>query len=690
MIEQLSKLFDRFTRVRTNGRHTALAASNAIAFDSSRPAPGNALTQQFDLEKTLGQISELLGTFNPRLVGFDTLNCMRQDPDVALGFGLLRAPIINMNWTVESDDPKIKALIDCQMKQHYRQLATGATLALGFGWQALEKVWKVEDTELESTDAQGTTSKLTLPNAFVYKRFKALDQRSIGILIDKAEDDWGGIEQVTNRFGSSKPIQIGRDRSILWSFRREEVWGNLRGFPLLWQAYEPWWFKAATNLFTNRFFERKGDPPWKARSGGEVKGSDGTSMDGGTYMQQQMLGLRSSGIINLPSMKDKDGNFIFDVDTFKLENRGDMFQNRLAWLSTQILRALWITDRAGTAGGGGGIGTGESEEHKDSMLMMFETILNEWVDCVLNPQVIEPLVLFNFGPEAVKNCKTRVRAGGISRSLQTLMTDLLKSLLQAESTLMNGGTLSVGEMIDVRQMAQSLNVPLRPEEELEEMAEKKQERRVAQEASFNRGTEDEVDDKRVAAQLEEEGVLGRGTPPTEEEFAAVQLAADATRARAAKPLPGLESRISAMVVELTKMVAAWEMPRASALEQMVFMGLERDQAERMLGEAGKGTKPVPPAPTPSFVVNLPAMPEPAQPIILNQMGKQEIRIPDIKNPPPEAPKELVEALKAMGKLPEMLAATKGEPVNPEDFEYVVERGDDMRMTRVRVERKKNA
>ena len=686
MIEQLTKMFDRFTRVRPNGRHVDLAASNAIAIDSARPAPGNALTQQFDLEKTLGQVSELLGVFNPRLVGFDTLNCMRQDPDVALGFGLLRAPIINMNWTVESDDPKIKALVDCQMKRHYRQLATGATLAMGFGWQALEKVWKVEDTEIESTDSEGKTSKLNLPNAFVYKRFKALDQRSVGILIDKEEDDWAGLEQQTNRFSSTAPVKIGRDRSVLWSFRREEVWGNLRGFPMFWQAYEPWWFKGATNLFTNRFFERKGDPPWKARSGGEVKGSDKVSMDGGVYMQQQMLGLRSSGIINLPSTKDKDGDFIFDVDTFKLENRGDMFQNRLAWLSTQILRALWITDRAGTAGGGGGIGTGESEEHKDSMLMMFETILNEWVDCVLNPQVIEPLVLFNFGPEAVKNCKTRVRAGGISRSLQTLMTDLLKQLLQAESTLMNGGTLSVGEMINVRQMAQSLNVPLRPEEELEEMAEKKEERRREAAASIGREDGGEVDDEKVAGQLEDEGVLGRGTAPTEEEFAAVELAA-----LRITPTPSPTNDLLAQgraVADLTRSVAAWEIPRASAVEQLVQMGMERDKVELALGEAGKGPKPEPPVPPPAFVVNLPAMPEPAQPIILNQLGNQEIRIPDIKNPPPEVPKELITALEQMGKLPEMLAATKGEPVNPEDFEYVVERGSDMRMTRVRVERKK--
>lgn len=495
-----------------NGHRRSEALAHATDVNSSLPSPGSVMSQFFGQSEVRGEVKKLLGVFNPRAIGVDTRLLMRNDPDVAFGLAILRAPIVNLGYSVEGEDPKINAAVEWQLRQIYRPMAIAASMALHFGWQLLEKVWEVKPvTVVSQNQVDGTDETFNLPMAWTIHKTKAIDPRTVTLLLDQEKDEWGGAEQRTNRFGITGGGRVGTEQLILWSFRKEEVWGHLQGYPISDQCYEPWWWKAAMNLFANRYFERKADPGFKALADTTVQDSAGNKIDGFTFMAQQILGLRNGGALVLPNRRDPQGNLQFDATLLQDDKRGDMFQQRIDALSQQILRALWITDKAGTSDGSGSLAM--AEVHADTLSLTLQSIINEWIDDVVNPQVVDPFVLYNFGPEALESSRTRVTSSGLSKSFRDMLSTLLTQLLQAEQLTAGGGKVTLLDRLDSVAIAERLGLPLRSAEEMEELSEAKAQR--AEE--FGNGPrppggeeEDEefgeVDDEEVAEELTDSGV----------------------------------------------------------------------------------------------------------------------------------------------------------------------------------------
>jgi len=500
MLSILGRIFGR----NGNGRHEALAHVP----DDGTPTPpiGSLLNQFFGDSKIMGEAVKLLGVFNPRQVGTRTRLLMRCDPDVAFGLAILRAPIINMNWSVESNDPEIAAFVKAALRPVYRKLATGQSMALHFGRQLSEKVWETGPfTVIDQSDVTGEKTTKTYPAAWTYHDFKSIDPRSYVVLIDKENDTFGGVKQNLSKTGNINPEPVGPEKVVLWAFRKEEVWGHLDGFPISDQCYEPWWAKAATNLFANRYFERKADPAYKALADSQIQGANGVKMDGFQFIMSAILGLKGGGVIALPNKRDQMGNLLFDVAPLTDDKRGDMFQQRLDALSQQILRGLWITDKAGTSDGTGSLAM--AEVHAETMSSMMQGILNEWLDDVVNPQVVNPLVLYNFGPEALKNSQTRLVSGGLSATTKELFKTLLVQLLQAEQLTEGGGVVTLAERIDGVNLLQQLGIALRSPEELEEISRQKAARRPELPGAPPREDGEEPNDEEIADELVKTGVM---------------------------------------------------------------------------------------------------------------------------------------------------------------------------------------
>src|SRR5579864_6198562 len=122
-----------------------------------------ALVQFYGTETRIsGDIARLIGNFNPRYVNTDLRWLMRNDPDVAFGLSILFAPIVNLDYSIESRDPVIKAFVERALEHCYRQAALGLCNAMPFGRQICEKVWASSDLELEISDTttgDATTQK---------------------------------------------------------------------------------------------------------------------------------------------------------------------------------------------------------------------------------------------------------------------------------------------------------------------------------------------------------------------------------------------------------------------------------------------------------------------------------------------------------------------------------------------------
>jgi hypothetical protein len=417
--------------------------------------------------KIAAQVRSLLGVFNPAYVGLETRLKMRNDPTVSFALAVLRAPVVNLQWSVQSQDSKIAAFVDQELRRVYFELATGASLAIAFGFQPMEKIWRVGPVKVEVDDkSDGTRQSFTLDSAWTYERFKALDPKTVHLLIDDVNDTWGGLQGTDN---AGKPIRVGVERSLLWSFRSEQVWGKLTGYPVLDPMYEPWWWKSACNLFCNRYFERKAEPSYKAHAPAEIIGPNGEKLDGFAFMQNVLMGLKNGEAVTLPGEYDEKGNRIVDVELLQDDKRGDMFQQRLEYLDLQIMKAALIADRAGSAGRGSGIGTGEAAVHFDILQMLLEEILQEWLR-VVQSQVIDPLVRYNFGEEAVTSSRTIIKSPGLSQWMRDLYRVLMQQLLQAEVALKDGKVVKVLEYLDAIKIAEALHIPIKSADELGPLA----------------------------------------------------------------------------------------------------------------------------------------------------------------------------------------------------------------------------
>ncbi|HKS16983.1 MAG TPA: hypothetical protein VJU16_06705, partial [Planctomycetota bacterium] len=298
------------------------------------------------------------------------------------------------------------------------------------------------------------------PMAWTIDRYKAIDPRTINLLVDEKEDRWSGVQQLPPK-GKALPDPVGPDRAVLWSFRDEDVFGRLDGYPILDQAYEPWYWKAAMNLFANRYFERRADPTPKARASAKgIPDAAGRTTDGLTYMGQVIQAMKQGAYVILPGSRDKDGNFEYELEYMLDDKRGDMYQQRVDKLGIQILRGLWITDRAGTSGGAGGIGTGEAEAHMETLAGTLEMIVDEFLDEVLNPQVVDPLVLYNFGQQALDDSQTRVKGSGLSSSMRDLLSKILIQLMTAEQFMAGGKRIPLSARLDGVGIMQQLELPM--------------------------------------------------------------------------------------------------------------------------------------------------------------------------------------------------------------------------------------
>ena len=259
-----------------------------------QPTTGDILVQIFGQsgDRISASVDRLLGVFNPMSIGVRHRLLMRLDPDISFGLAILRAPIINLQWSIESKDPIIREFVDSVMKRCYRQLATAGSNAIPFGNQIVEKVWGAQTEDVEVMDmATSAITEQTIENAWIYRRFKGIDPRTTELIIDEKKDDWIGVEQSIFAMGRKEgTVKVGRDRAFLWSYRKEDVWGDLRGFLKLDEAYEPWWWSAATSLFANRYFERKADPPIKGRGKKTIK-KGGNEVDGFKFLQDQALAI---------------------------------------------------------------------------------------------------------------------------------------------------------------------------------------------------------------------------------------------------------------------------------------------------------------------------------------------------------------------------------------------------------------
>ncbi len=383
-----------------------------------------------------------LGGSSPASVSISTKKRMRRDPQIALALAAIKAPIMGLSWRVEADDPVLAAFVEAVFSPLWRHLVASALNAVDFGFQAHEKVWAVQELKVR-VSRDGELLERTFPQAVVYEKLKDIDPERVRMLADK-KGSFSGIRIIDSE------VTLAPEKCFVMTLGKE--WGNLYGASRLQAAYEPWHWCSTMYSYCNRYFERRGEPPIKARAPAEVRlDADGNEVNTLDEAAACVQSLKAGGTAVFPDERDEQGNLRWDFQYMLDDKRADMFIDYIAHLQVMKLRALLVPERVLTHEGETGT-YALAREHTETFLKTEELLLAEFLDHV-NRYLVPPLVFYNFGPQAAR---ATVVTSGISRANEELLREVLLMLFEAERT---AGTQTLPQLIDRLRLLEELNLP---------------------------------------------------------------------------------------------------------------------------------------------------------------------------------------------------------------------------------------
>lgn len=356
---------------------------------------------------------------NPSELSLSILKVIRKDPIIQLGLKVIKLPIKSMKWWIECQDKNIAAFLEYAIKRVWKQMLNVILNAVDFGWSASEKIWEEQDIQVVRKENGEDIVAYDGP-AFLLKKLKDPDPSTIDILVD-SNGDFNGIKQ----FGTSKgDVTVNPDKCFVMT--NEKEYGNLYGKSLLRYAYDPWYWSTLMYQFLNRYFERRGTPPIKARAPkGKATLNTGEVRDNLEIAQTMAASLNNSSAVALPSNIDEKGNYIWDVEYMREDQRAEMFIEYIEHLNIMKLRALFVPERAviqDTDMGARSV----AQTHLNVFLMALEGLMEDIADHI-NKYLIPQLINYNFGPNTPP---AYIKMRGLSDNVKNLLKQILIAIIK--------------------------------------------------------------------------------------------------------------------------------------------------------------------------------------------------------------------------------------------------------------------
>lgn len=152
---------------------------------------------------------------------------LRKDASIAAAWGIIRLVLSKSFGEYQHDDPEIQEFVQEALKsaEGYDDAVQAILTAPAYGFSCVEAVW-------EAVEAREWTGQLT--PQWTYRKLKPVHPLTIrnGFKLD----DMGNLEAVEQRIQGLDPIELPREKLILWSFN--DVWGDRpEGYSMLEPAY---------------------------------------------------------------------------------------------------------------------------------------------------------------------------------------------------------------------------------------------------------------------------------------------------------------------------------------------------------------------------------------------------------------------------------------------------------------------
>jgi hypothetical protein len=314
-------------------------------------------------------------------------------------------------------------------------MTLAAMNALDFGFQAFEKVWELRGREA------------------TLKKMKDVDPAQVEILSDEV-GDFAGFKLKSSEFrvqssGTEDGIVVPAEKAFVFTYGKE--FGDLYGRSRLAPVAETWWWGVELYKQTNQYFERRANPPIKARAPkGQRPDASGVVRDNMELAESLAQALKSGGVATFPAEYDEHGNMAWDFQYLLDDKRADMFLAYIEHLDVKKLRGLLVPERALTQDGGSG-SYAMARTHADAFMQMEQALIDEYLDH-LNRYVVPQMVLYNLGPRAPV---PMIRSKGLGEENTEALQRVLEQLFQSED-----GGREVRERVDVGKLLEGLGVPV--------------------------------------------------------------------------------------------------------------------------------------------------------------------------------------------------------------------------------------
>lgn len=347
---------------------------------------------------------------------------MRDHYQVNASLSVLTFMVHQLDWEIECDNAKIRKHCQENMERIWTKLVRSISQAFWAGYSPSVLQW---ENDIAGKTVQLTKIKDLRPEECCVN-WKLVEGWAPPMHVKPKIRVYDGIEQA----GLSWPIPV---ENTLWYPLLMEN-GDWYGRKLLRPAFTSWFFSILMHLFSNRYFERFGEPLAVGRAPyDEEIDINGKSVSGRDVMLGLLQNFRSRGSVVLPSERSTQGNqteFDYQIEYLESQMRGADFERYTMRLDEEISLALFtplLMLRTADVGSYN-LGTTHAQVYMQ-MLNALSGDMKEYIDSY----VLSRMVDYNFSP-------TSPRARIKFRKLGDDKYDMVKIILQQ---LLSNGTAKV-------------------------------------------------------------------------------------------------------------------------------------------------------------------------------------------------------------------------------------------------------
>jgi hypothetical protein len=394
------------------------------------------------------------------VVGFDLnrltladFRMMRDHYQVNASLSVLSFMMHQLQWRVECDNDTIRRFCHENIEQMWTRMVRAFSQAFWAGYSPNVLQWdndmsnrrvvlsKIKDLLPEEARVNWKTVEGWAPPGHGKPKLRVYD----------------GIQII----GSGWPVPV--DNTLWYPLLMEN--GDYYGKKLLRPAFTSWFFSIIMHLFSNRYFERFGEPVPVARAPyDEELDVDGSKVPGRQIMMSVLQALRNRSAVVLPDQRSVVGTetqYDYDIEYLESQMRGADFERYLMRLDEEISLALFTPLLMLRTADVGSYNLGT--QHSLVYMQMLNALAGDWKE-YMDHYVLGKMVDFNFGTNA-KRATIKFRRLGDDRM------DLVKTIMQQLIASGAGGPdlVELGEIagMKLQEIQQITEPPAKPAPEPE-------------------------------------------------------------------------------------------------------------------------------------------------------------------------------------------------------------------------------